>query len=276
MVYERGVVLSELNRYAEARRDFDQSVLLGYTNEWVYYSRGLAFLKENSISNAITEFNTALAMCPDMADCYCARGYAFAAMRQFGQAAQDLKEGMRLNPSLRTAQNVAAMSDYEAMSDATNGREDAAIDYFSTAIVNNPRDYASYNNRAAAYVKKGNIEKAMADFRAATILAPSYSFEPYFNLGLFEFNKGNMPSAIPRLQESCRLNPEHPESHFYLAVALGRSGRLSESAPHLEMALKLKPSLAALLNLPIETHTPAQQSAPPQPRARDGHSEGER
>lgn len=267
LIYERGVVLSELNRHVEARRDFDQSILLGYTNEWVYYSKGVTFLKENSISNAITEFNTAITMCSGMAESYYARGYAFAAANQFGPAARDLKEGMRLKPSLRTVDIVAAISDYEAISDTTSGREDVAISYFSKVITNNPMAYDAYNNRAVAYLKKGDIEKAMADYRAVTIIAPSFSFTPYFNLGMFEFNKGDITSAIPMFHESIKLNPEHAESHFYLAVALGRLGRLSESAPHLDTALKLKPSLAALLNLPVETNTLAQPHAAPLPRA---------
>ena len=267
LIYERGVVLSELNRHAEARRDFDQSILLGFTNEWVYYSKGVTFLKENSISNAITEFNTALSICSDMADSYYARGCASVATTQYIEACRDLKEAMRLNPAFKTASNIAAMSNYEAISDATSGREDVAISCFSKVITNNPMAYDAYNNRAVAYLKKGDIEKAMADYRAVTIIAPSFSFTPYFNLGMFEFNKGNITSAIPMFHESIKLNPEHAESHFYLAVALGRLGRLSESAPHLDTALKLKPSLAALLNLPVETNTLAQPHAAQLPRA---------
>jgi tetratricopeptide (TPR) repeat protein len=127
--------------------------------------------------------------------------------------------------------------------------------------------YDAYNNRAVAYLKKGEIEKAAADYRTVTIIAPSFSFAPYFNLGMIAFNKGDITSAIPMFHESIKLNPEHAESHFYLANALGRLGRLSESAPHFYTALKLKPSLAALLNLPVETNTLAQPHAAPLPRA---------
>jgi tetratricopeptide (TPR) repeat protein len=174
---------------------------------------------------------------------------------------------MRLNPSLRTVDIVAAMSNYEAISDATSGREDVAISYFSKVITNNPMAYDAYNNRAVAYLKKGEIEKAAADYRTVTIIAPSFSFAPYFDLGMIEFNKGNITSAIPMFHESIKLNPEHAESHFYLAAALDRLGRLSESAPHLDTALKLKPSLSALLNIPAGTNTLAQPRAAPLPRA---------
>jgi Flp pilus assembly protein TadD len=106
LVYERGVVLTKLNRMVDARTDFDQAVLLGFTNEWVRYFRGIAFFKENSISNAITEFTAALAMRPDMAYAHFARGLAFGALNQFSDADRDLREAIRLRPSFANTLNT--------------------------------------------------------------------------------------------------------------------------------------------------------------------------
>jgi tetratricopeptide (TPR) repeat protein len=100
LVYEKGVLLSELNRPVEARKEFDQAILLGYTNEWAYYSRGVAFLKEQSFSNAVVDLNAAITKRSDFADAYFARAVAFGRIGQFGMADKDLKEAIRLKPSL--------------------------------------------------------------------------------------------------------------------------------------------------------------------------------
>ncbi|MFC1461590.1 tetratricopeptide repeat protein, partial [Verrucomicrobiota bacterium] len=100
LIYEKGVVLSELNRPVGARMEFDRAILLGFTNEWVRYSKGVTFLKENSFSNAITEFNAAIAICPDMADALFARSIAFGRSGQLRKADQDIREAIRLKPSL--------------------------------------------------------------------------------------------------------------------------------------------------------------------------------
>lgn len=263
LIYERGVVLSELNRYSEARKDFDQAILLGYTNEWAYYSKGVALLNENSISNAIFEFNKAIARRPDMEQAYIARSLAFAKESRYGQAARDLKEAMRLDASLRTESKVALLSTYEAADNATSGREEVAIEYFSKVIASNPKDCEAYGNRAYVYIKKGDIEKAMADYRVITNLAPSHplSTTATYNLGTYSFNLGNscltqgdMQGAIAHYQESCKLNPSHAESHYYLAVALSQTGAIAASQPHFEKALKLNPALGSLIRAPIVTN----------------------
>jgi Flp pilus assembly protein TadD len=100
LIYERGVLLNELNRPVEARRDLDQAILLGFSTEWVCYTKGIAFLKENSISNAIAEFNAAIAMRSDMAEAYLARSTAYRALNQIDMADRDLNEAIRLRPSL--------------------------------------------------------------------------------------------------------------------------------------------------------------------------------
>ena len=100
LFYERGVLLSELNRLVEARREFDQAILLGYTNEWSYYSRGVTFLNEHSFSNAVSDFSIAIVKRPDMVEAYIARGIAFEGAGQSGMASKDIREAIRLNPSL--------------------------------------------------------------------------------------------------------------------------------------------------------------------------------
>jgi len=247
------------------------------SSAFAHYNLGTFSRNEGNLPDAIQNFQESCRLNPEHAESHF---YLAVALGESGGAPtmeEHLEKALRLKPSLRTVDNDAAISFFEGVSDLKSGRSDAAIEHFSQNIARSPSNYIAYHNRAYAYGQKGETEKALADYRVATTLAPSYSFEPYFNLGMFNFNHGDMKPAISNFQVSCKLQPEHAESHFYLGVALGRSGDLPASAPHLETALKLKPSLAALLNLPVETNKLAQPSTAPLPRApQTGHSEGER
>jgi tetratricopeptide (TPR) repeat protein len=106
LVYEKGVLLNELNRPVEARREFDRASLLGFTNEWLYYSRGVAFLKEGSVSNAVIQLSNAIVKRPDMADAYFVRAIAFGTAGQYDRADRDMREAIRLNPSLANTMNM--------------------------------------------------------------------------------------------------------------------------------------------------------------------------
>ncbi len=100
LTYERGVFLAELDRHAEARSAFTDSIRLGYTNEWPHYSRGVSYLKENLFSNAVEDLSIAIAKRPDMADAYLARHVAFRSLGNHDLANRDAVECMRLNPAL--------------------------------------------------------------------------------------------------------------------------------------------------------------------------------
>jgi lipoprotein NlpI len=100
LLYERGQVLSDLNRPGEARKDFDEAIILGCANEQSYYGRGLAFLNEQSFSNAVSDLSIAITKRPDMAEAYFVRGIAFGRLGQLGLADKDIREAIRLNPSI--------------------------------------------------------------------------------------------------------------------------------------------------------------------------------
>jgi len=100
MFYNRGLLLSEMNRFTEARMDFDEAIMHGYTNEWPYYDRGVTFLKEKSFSNAIISLSIAIDMCPDMVDAYVARAMAYSGLGQVEMADKDIREAIQLKPAL--------------------------------------------------------------------------------------------------------------------------------------------------------------------------------
>jgi len=64
----------------------------------------------------------------------------------------------------------------------------------------------------------------------------------YNNLGVVQFEKGNIDDAIDKYEQSLRLNPDYPEARYNLGGALLHKGRVDEAIRECEEALKLQPN----------------------------------
>src|SRR5207302_2755636 len=64
----------------------------------------------------------------------------------------------------------------------------------------------------------------------------------YNNLGVVQFEKGNIEDAIDKYQESLRLHPDYPEAHYNLGSALLQQGYADEAIRQCEEALKIQPN----------------------------------
>ena len=74
------------------------------------------------------------------------------------------------------------------------------------------------------------------------------------NLGILEYERGNLPAALDRLTQALAYDPRHFEGHFNLARLYFEAGDLRLAQLHFELAARLEPgcfdcrfSLAAAL-----------------------------
>jgi tetratricopeptide (TPR) repeat protein len=74
-------------------------------------------------------------------------------------------------------------------------------------------------NLAALLLKGGNPEEAARHARGTVRLAPDLAIG-WYDLGLIERQRGDLPAAIAAYRRAIALDPGHPESHQNLAVAL--------------------------------------------------------
>ena len=64
----------------------------------------------------------------------------------------------------------------------------------------------------------------------------------YNNLGVVQFQKGDLDDAIEKYEQSLRLNPDYPEAHYNLGSALLQKGQIEEAIAHSQRALQLQPN----------------------------------
>ena len=52
---------------------------------------------------------------------------------------------------------------------------------------------------------------------------------------------GKLPEAVTQYEQALRINPDFPEAHFNLGLALEKLGRTPEAIAHYRQAVKLQP-----------------------------------
>lgn len=126
---------------------------------------------------------------------------------------------------------------------------DKAIACFQKAIELHPQHAEASYNLGIALVSKGEIDNAISLFEEALRLNPNYS-EAYNNLGSVWYLKKDFDKSISCFQKSLRINPSNAQAHNNLGVALADTGRREEAIDHFRAALKIQPSyLRALRGL---------------------------
>jgi len=131
-----------------------------------------------------------------------------------------------------------------------NGDVKEAVELYCQAIALNPKSAVYYGNRAAAYSRLGEHERAILDCKSAIELDPKYT-KAYSRLGFSLFSLGRYKEAVQLgYQQTLRLDPDNQTAKEALALA--------------ESKLEEEEAKTKLAQTPPQT-TPPQTSTPPTP-----------
>jgi tetratricopeptide (TPR) repeat protein len=118
---------------------------------------------------------------------------------------------------------------------------------WSRVLECNPADPAAYNELGLALVGQGKVDEAIAQYREALRVDPSYA-KADFNLGLAMERQGRMNEASAAYREALQVKPNYGEAHNNLGFVLYRQGRLDEAIAEYREALRLDPASAGTYN----------------------------
>ncbi len=102
-----------------------------------------------------------------------------------------------------------------------------------------PQSPGARLNLAIALRQRGDVDGAIAQYRAALHLKPDYA-EAHYNLGVALNAKGRTDEAIAEYREATRLKPDHSEAHNNLGGALYEKGQLDEAVAEFREAIRSK------------------------------------
>ena len=152
---------------AQQKRDCEASLRLKPGDNEYALSRGICHLNNGDADLAISDFDQFIALNPTWVAGYFNRGNAYYRKQDYDRAIEDFGQGLRLSPSTPESMLLNRGNAYRDKRD----HEKAIADY-SEAIRLKPKFDELYRIRGDTYERKGELDRARDDYRAALALNP--------------------------------------------------------------------------------------------------------
>jgi protein O-mannosyl-transferase len=117
------------------------------------------------------------------------------------------------------------------------------VTLYTSTLTKNPGCWMAHYNLGIALKDRGKTDEAIAHYRQAIELRPTYA-EAHYNLGRLLAQRGDLDDAVTHYEKALEINPADAEAQNNLGVTLFGSGRLDEAIAHYQNALKIRPDYA--------------------------------
>lgn len=118
-------------------------------------------------------------------------------------------------------------------------RYDAAVEMFTKAVAQDPKDYGARFNLALAYGMQGKFADSIPQYKAVLELKPGL-YEAELNLGISLLRVKDFSGAAAQLKAAAEQKPKEFRPAYYLAEALRESGALPEAEAAYTASVALK------------------------------------
>ena len=118
---------------------------------------------------------------------------------------------------------------------------------YSFAYGNEDKEAEGYNNSGIAYIKRNELEQAIASFSKAMELDPRYA-DAYCNRGVVYYFKGEYEKAIMDYNEAIELDPRHVVTYNNRGVAYSNEGEQEKAIGDFTRAIEIKSDYADAYN----------------------------
>ncbi len=120
---------------------------------------------------------------------------------------------------------------------------DTAVELFTKAVAQDPKDYGARFNLALAYSFLGKFAESIPQYKTVLELKPGL-YEAELNLGISLFRSKDAAGAAVQLKAAAEQKPKEFRPVFYLAEALLDTGALAGAEQAYATAAALKPDSA--------------------------------
>lgn len=184
----------------------------GYVTDETYAFRGLMYLAMEQPTEALIDFNSAIALNDSISNYFYFRGIAYSFLQNFELAIENFIESINVEPS-NPHYYFALAEIYMQIEEI-----DEAEQILNQAVATNPDNASVHAQRGYFYNAIGDHDKSEKDITIAIELDPMIA-SVYFDKGIVEFSTNFWDMAITSFTIALLLEPEYVEAYRQRAVA---------------------------------------------------------
>ncbi len=230
----RSFAYQRANRRKDAMADLDKALALDSKAAATYNNRGVMYLDDHEYAKALADFNAAINLDGTNAGYYVNRREAYLKLERYREARADAAKLERF--ARLEALNEAVLRDRRSpkpyVDRGTFLLDDGSIDLslanFNRALDFDGKYWPALLQRARAFVRRGDFQKAVADCTAALAISPRDDI--YAVRGDAYRKMGDYAKAVADYDASHRIDADVAEAWTLYAKDLRQSGRTKEAA----------------------------------------------
>jgi tetratricopeptide (TPR) repeat protein len=234
-----GTALARTGNFAEAIPQYEKALELNPQYHAIHNSLGLALIPAGRPDDAIVQFEKALEAYPEAADVHNNLGRALAMKERLDEAMAEFQKAAEIDPRSASARNNIGRIL------ASKGRLEDAIPYFQKAVEIDPGFVEAQQFLGAAlYYARGQVQEALAHWRAALRAQPD--FLPALNEAAHvlaassEASTRNGPEAVTLAERAVELSGGREAIYLdTLAAAYAEAGRFDDAIETARRGLEL-------------------------------------
>jgi len=200
----------------------------------VFYEVANSYISLEKYEEAITSYDKALQIKPDLYDAWNNRGGALGKLGRYEEAIASSDKALQIKSDLHEAWNNRGV--------ALNGlgRHEEAIASYDKALQIKPDFHDAFRGRGISLTRLGQYDKALADFNRAIELEPN-DLQSQINRGVLFAWMRQYAEGIEACDGILQTNPNHVDALYGKACCYALQKDIDESIKYLAIAIDQEP-----------------------------------
>ena len=205
-----------------------------------FYAKGIAYIQLKNDDLAIINLDRAIELNPRRYISYLSRGLAYRDKEKYDRAIADFDRAIELESKITS-------TDVEQRKDDFKERYEKASGDIHKLIQLNPEPWfywfrrgVAYDERGKAYLKKGDYDRAIADFNTL-IQIDANRADTYHHRGAAYGQKGDLNRAIADFDKAIELDPRLKGAHYNRGLAYELKGDQARARADFDKEEQLSP-----------------------------------
>lgn len=197
---------------------------------------GVSYFREGDTTSALKELIEAEKLNPGDPQVYNVLGLIYLKRKDHNKAIHNFKRALELKPEYSEARNNLGALYLDLR------QWDNAIFEFKKALNNElySTPERAYSNIGWAYYKKGDIGKAIDNYKKALDITPDFVLARY-NLGIGYLSVNKVEKAIKEFESALKQAPDYIDAHYQLGLIYFNLNRKEDAKEKFNSVISIAP-----------------------------------